>query len=73
MAKSKTFIGQHTALTVALIIVLSFAAGFLLARAKYKPQIKQTFDMVMERENTISELQSKIQDFESQLSETSEN
>ena len=59
MAK-KTFIGQHTALTIVVLVVAAFVLGFLLARTKYKPQIQQTYDMVMERENTISDLKAQI-------------
>jgi hypothetical protein len=62
MAKSKNFIGQHTALTIVIIIIISFAAGFLLARLKYKPQIQATYDMVMERENVISDLKTQLKE-----------
>lgn len=73
MAKSKSFIGQHTALTVVIIIVVAFIAGFILARAKYKPQIRESFDMVMEREGRIAELESKLKDYENAVMKTTDN
>jgi hypothetical protein len=60
MAK-KSFIGQHTALTIALIVLIAFIAGFVLARAKYKPQLKETYNMVMEREDIISDLKAQLE------------
>ncbi len=39
---------------------MGFAAGFFVARFKYKTQLRRTYDMVMERENKISDLQTQL-------------
>lgn len=50
-----------------IILLLVFAAGFLVARARYKPQIRTSFDMVMEREGTIAELEAKVKAYEEKM------
>ncbi len=54
-------------LIIVIVLFIAFAAGFLVARTRYKPQIRETFNMVQEREQTISELQEVIKSYENQL------
>ena len=52
---------------IILIVLVAFAAGFLIARAKYKAQLKTTYEMVMDREGKISDLGERIKDFQKSM------
>ncbi len=52
---------------IIVVLLLVFSAGFLLARARYKPQIRETFNMVMEREDAIRDLETKIKAYEDKI------
>lgn len=54
-------------LIIVIVLLIAFAAGFLVARTRYKPQIRETFNMVQEREQKISELREVIKSYENQL------
>ena len=76
MANSSTEISikadHNNLLLILLIAIVAFSAGFVIARARYKPQLRETFNMVMEREDKIDELQSKVQEIENQMKMTNE-
>ena len=59
--------GDNKLFVILLIALVAFAAGFAIARAKYKTQLTQTYDMVMEREGMISGLQEKLKNFEKKM------
>ncbi len=67
--KTKTNNIDQRKLFVIIMLLVAFSAGFLVARARYKPQIKSTFEMVMERENAIDDLKSKVEEYKEQLEE----
>lgn len=52
---------------IAVVLLLVFAAGFLVARVRYKPLIKESFNMVMEREDVINDLKAKIKAYEDKI------
>ena len=52
---------------ILILLLLVFSAGFLIARVRYKPQIRATFNMVQEREDKIRELKEVIKSYENQL------
>lgn len=54
-------------LIILIVLLIAFAAGFLVARTRYKPQIRATFNMVQEREDKIAELKEVIKSYEKQL------
>ncbi|OGH16639.1 MAG: hypothetical protein A3C30_04395 [Candidatus Levybacteria bacterium RIFCSPHIGHO2_02_FULL_40_18] len=54
-------------LIIIIVLLIAFAAGFLIARTRYKPQIRETFNMVQEREQTINELREVIKSYENQI------
>ena len=54
-------------LIIVIVLFIAFAAGFLVARTRYKPQIRETFNMVQEREQKINELKEVIKSYENQL------
>lgn len=56
-------------LVILIVLFIAFAAGFLVARTRYKPQIRTTFNMVQEREDTIAELREVIKSYEQQLTQ----
>jgi len=73
MARSRTTSSNsrnNKLFVIVLIAIVAFAAGFAIARAKYKTQLSQTFDMVMEREGMISGLQEKLKSIEQKMTET---
>ncbi len=67
--KTKTNNIDQRKLFVIIMLLVAFSAGFLVARARYKPQIKSTFEMVMERENAIDDLKSKVEEYKEKLEE----
>ncbi len=52
---------------ILIVLLLVFSAGFLVARARYKPQIRTSFDMVMEREELINDLKTRITTYEDKI------
>ncbi len=52
---------------ILILLLLVFSAGFLIARVRYKPQIRATFNMVQEREDKIRELKEVIKGYENQI------
>lgn len=52
---------------IIIILILVFVAGFLVARTRYKPQIEQSFNMIMEREDKITNLQNQITELENKM------
>ena len=66
MAKA-TLSRDNRKLVIIVVLFIAFAAGFLVARARYKPQLRETFNMVQERELKISELREVIKSYENQL------
>ena len=66
MAKA-TLSRDNRKLIILIVLFIAFAAGFLVARARYKPQIRETFNMVQEREQKINELKEVIKSYENQL------
>jgi uncharacterized membrane protein len=52
---------------ILIILFIAFAAGFLTARTRYKPQIREKFNMIQEREQKISELREVIKSYEDQM------
>jgi len=54
-------------LIILVVLFIAFAAGFLVARTRYKPQIRETFNMVQEREDTIRDLREVIKSYENQI------
>ena len=52
---------------ILILLLLVFSAGFLIARVRYKPQIRATFNMVQEREDKIRELKEVIKSYENQI------
>ena len=54
-------------LIILIVIFIAFAAGFLVARTRYKPQIRETFNLVQEREQKINELREVIKSYENQM------
>lgn len=66
MAKAR-LTRDNRKLIILVVLLIAFAAGFLVARTRYKPQIRETFNMVQEREQTISELQEVIKSYENQM------
>lgn len=69
MEKSSNFKPQRyqKKLWILIVLLFVFAAGFLIARARYKPQIRTSFDMVMERETLINDLKTRIQAYEDKI------
>ena len=66
MAKAR-LTRNNRKLIILIVLFIAFAAGFLVARTRYKPQIRETFNMVQERESRISELKEVIKSYETQL------
>ena len=66
MAKAR-LTRDNRKLIILIVIFIAFAAGFLVARTRYKPQIRETFNMVQEREDTVRELKEVIKSYEKQL------
>ena len=46
--------------TIILCLAIGGAAGFLLARARYKPQLQTTHDMVLEKVQEVDALKSRM-------------
>ena len=67
MAKRITITKSNRKLMILILLLLVFSAGFLIARVRYKPQIRATFNMVQEREDKIRELKEVIKSYENQL------
>lgn len=67
MAKRVTISKSNRKLMILILLFLVFSAGFLLARTRYKPQIRATFNMVQEREEKIRDLREVIKSYEKQL------
>jgi len=71
MANSSTEISikadHNNLLLIILIAIVAFSAGFVIARARYKPQLRETFNMVMEREDKINKLEDKVETIERQM------
>lgn len=67
MAKHPHHKHRHKILAVALIAISFFALGYIVSRAKYKSQLKTTYNMVMDKDAEISSLNSKIIQIESIL------
>lgn len=55
MAKSSTS-GMNPKILVVVLIFLAFAAGYFVARAKYKPQIVELSNMAQEKAKEASEV-----------------
>ena len=51
---------QHKVLVIVLVAVVFFSLGYILARAKYKSQLKTTYSIVMQKDAEISSLNSKV-------------
>ncbi|MBI4092097.1 MAG: hypothetical protein HY427_02750 [Candidatus Levybacteria bacterium] len=68
MAKAR-LTRNNRKLIILIVLFIAFAAGFLVARTRYKPQIRETFNMVQERESRISELKEVIKSYENQLTQ----
>lgn len=51
---------HHTIMLVIIVAIVAFGLGYIFARAKYKTQLKTTYNMVLERDATISNLNAKI-------------
>ena len=66
MAKAR-LTRDNRKLIILIVLFIAFAAGFLVARTRYKPQIRETFNMVQERESRISELKEVIKSYETQI------
>ena len=54
-------------IVLVIVLLVVFLAGFLIARTRYKPQIRATFNMVQEREDQIKELKEVIKSYEKQM------
>lgn len=54
-------------LLILIALLIAFSAGFLVARARYKPQIRTSFNMVMEREDTIADLEARVKAYEEKM------
>lgn len=67
MAKRITITKSNRKLMILILLLLVFSAGFLIARVRYKPQIRATFNMVQEREDKIRELKEVIKGYENQI------
>lgn len=65
--KSKIQIINNKKALILLLVVLTFVAGFLVARAKYKPQITETRLMVEEKNTEVDVLKSKIRELEQKI------
>lgn len=66
MAKAR-LTRDNRKLIILIVLFIAFAAGFLVARTRYKPQIRETFNMVQEREQKINELREVIKSYENQI------
>ena len=66
MAKAR-LTRDNRKLIILIVLFIAFAAGFLVARVRYKPQIRTTFNMVQEREDKIRELKEVIKSYEDQM------
>ena len=49
--------------TIILCLAIGAVAGFLLARARYKPQLNTTHDMVLEKVQEVNALKNKMNGF----------
>lgn len=58
---------QSKLLLVIIVAVVAFAFGFMIARAKYKTQLNATYNMVMEKQATINDLNTKVKNIQSIL------
>lgn len=67
MAKKITITKSNRKLMILILLLLVFSTGFLIARVRYKPQIRATFNMVQEREQKINELREVIKSYENQI------
>ncbi len=61
-SSSQTNSAEHSKILLVIIVaVVAFAFGFMIARAKYKTQLNTTYNMVMEKQATINDLNAKVQ------------
>ena len=55
---------QSKIILVVIVAVVAFAFGFIIARAKYKSQLKTTYDIVMSQQAQISGQNAQIKQLE---------
>lgn len=59
---------EHSKLLLVIIVaVVAFSFGFMIARAKYKTQLNTTYNMVMEKQDKINDLNAKVQSIQNIL------
>jgi hypothetical protein len=63
---------HHTIMLVIIVAIVAFGLGYIFARAKYKTQLKTTYNMVVERDSTIKNLNTKIQQIQTLLEDNKE-
>lgn len=55
-----------------LVLIVVFGAGFLVARARYKPQIQATYNLVVEKQAEVDDLQAQIDAYKTKMTQEME-
>lgn len=63
---------QNRILLIVIIALVAFSLGFVIARARYKSQLKTTFNMVMEKDAAVTNLKMQMKNLEGKLKMTEE-
>ena len=64
---------QNKILLVIIVAVVAFSVGFIIARTKYKSQLKTTYDMVINQQAQISGQNAQIKHLENNVKTTTPN
>ena len=68
MAKKTTKnIAQDKTVMIAILLIVGFIAGFLVARTRYKPQIVTTYNIVQEQKTEIADLKLQISAYKAKI------
>ncbi|HVT01681.1 MAG TPA: hypothetical protein VHE53_05655 [Patescibacteria group bacterium] len=71
--KSTNNVTQDKTLMIVVLLIVGFLIGFLVARARYKPQIMETYNIVQEQKAEISDLKLQISAYKAKIMMDSKN